>query len=433
VTSKLNSIVYLPIEFGSREFDAKALLATVLASRGYSVAIGTQRTLLHYIKFLPPGIILFKSFNNFHHLSMRMGRKYHNKVVVLEEELLTHIEKRAIGNYCTKDIFTLVDEIYANSEHEKAVLAEFSGGAVPIHVTGNARVDLLKPKYRDFFKRNIDAVRARFGDFVLINTNFGTVNSMWGMERVKEVHVECGFVNPDDPESLKAWNDQVEFEHLNRAAMLTVIEELSRRRPNQKIVVRPHPNEALQHWDGVFDTPNISVVREGSHLPWTLASQLLLHTSCTTGFEAHVAGKVAMSLITKPNWITQSFISNRLNPVFTDPLEMADAADSYLNGGAVPSGTLSVAEAERYIWNIGDNAAVERLADLLTRDLPRPTGTVPFPRVPPSPISDEQKNKFGLTFQDCAGVFTRLIPIVGGERKLRFDDVGNNIYYLSPV
>lgn len=433
MTNKLNSIIYLPIEFGSREFDAKALLATVLASRGYSVAIGIQRSLLHYLKFLPPGIILFKSFNNFHHVSMRMGRKYSYKVAVLEEELLAHIDRRAIRNFCTKDIFTLVDEVYANSKHEEAILADFSGGAVPLHVSGNARVDLLKPRYRDFFKSQIDAIQARFGNFVLINTNFGIVNSMWGLERVTQVHIDCGFVNPDDPASLKAWDDQVEFERLNKGAMMTVIKELSRRRSNQNIVVRPHPNEALERWDGVFDTPNVRVVREGSHLPLTLASQLLLHTSCTTGFEAHVAGKVAMSLVAKPSWIAQSLISNRLNPVFTDPLEMVDAADSYLNGAAAPSGKLSVADAESFVWNIGDNAGVERLADLLTRDLPRPTGMVPFPRVPPSPVSDEQINKFGLSFQDCADVFARIIPIVGGERKLRFDDVGNNVFYLSPA
>jgi surface carbohydrate biosynthesis protein len=434
VVSKLDPIVYLPIEFGSREFNSKALLATTLAVRGYSVAIGLQRNLLHYLKFLPPGAILFKSFNSFYHLSMRMGRKYGYRVAILEEELLAHLKKQAIGNFCKHEAFELAHEIYSNGEHEKQVLSELSAGIVPIHVTGNGRVDLLKPKYRAFFKREIETIRARFGDFILVNTNFGIANSMWGPDRVRAVFIETGFLRPEDPESVKSWDERVAWEDSNKTAILAAIEELCRRRPDQKIVVRPHPNEDLKCWVGLFDAaPNVSVVREGSHLPWTLAAQMLVHTSCTTGFEAHVAGKTAMSLVAKTSWVSESFISNLLNPVFSDAREMVDVIESVLDGGAPPRGRLGVSEAERYVWNIGANSGVERIADLLTRDLPSPTGVVSFPRLPPSPVSQEQKSKFGLSFEDCADVFARLIPIVGGERRLRFDDVGNNVFYLSPA
>ena len=46
----------------------------------------------------------------------------------------------------------------------------------PIHVTGNPRVDLMRPEIRDFFDREAEILRARYGDFVLVNTNFSGLN-----------------------------------------------------------------------------------------------------------------------------------------------------------------------------------------------------------------------------------------------------------------
>ena len=67
------SVVYLPIEFQAREFDSKVLLAATLAQRGYAVVLGQQWLLYENIAKLPPGAILFKSFNKFHQPAMGAG------------------------------------------------------------------------------------------------------------------------------------------------------------------------------------------------------------------------------------------------------------------------------------------------------------------------------------------------------------------------
>lgn len=260
-------IVYLPIEFRSREFDSKMLLACVLVQRGYSVLIGRQKAIYFNLAQLPPGAVLFKSFNSLWHGYMQEARQAGHHVGMQEEELLAHMERKAIRNYCASGIFDLSDAIYANGDLEKDVLSEFSGGKVPIEVVGNSRVDLLKPSFRGFFKGEIAAIRARFGDFVLVNTNFGIINSTFNdLKTVTDIHIRGGFIKPDDPSSVQAWDDQIEFERLNREAVLTAIRELSVRRPRLKIVLRPHPAESVARWDGVFaDFPNVSAVREGAH------------------------------------------------------------------------------------------------------------------------------------------------------------------------
>jgi len=429
-------IVYLPIEFGSREFDSKALLAAVLAQRGYAVVIGQQWILYNSMKMLPPGAVLFKSFNNIHHPAMHHAKKANHRVVVLEEELLAHIEKKAIGNFCTKDIFDLPHTILANGDFERDVLKELSGGKIEIEVAGNGRVDVVKPAFRSFFKRDIDAVVERFGDFILINTNFGIINTFWDtIEQVTDIHVRAGFVKLDDPDSVRAWEDQIEFERVNKAAILVAIKELCRRRPQQKIVLRPHPGESLERWNGVFDKyPNVTIVREGAHVPWTLGCRMLLHTSCTTGFEAQAAEKMAMSLVANHNWISDSFISNQLNPTFTDPIKMVDAAEAYLDTGRSPvQGRLSLAEATRYVWNIGENMGVERIADLLTRDLPPPQGQIAFPALPPYQRPEKLKSKFDLTMPGCKDVFLRILSTIETKRKLTLSELADSLFYLAPA
>jgi hypothetical protein len=308
------------------------------------------------------------------------------------------------------------------------------GGKGRIDVTGNLRVDMLKPEYRGFYDRDVAALRARFGDFILVNTNFGTIHSTWGPEKLKALQVDCGLIKADDPKTLRVFEDQEDFESAGKAGMLAAIKELCRRRPNQKIVVRPHPGEALRYWDGVFDEyPNVAVVREGSHVPWTLACKALMHTSCTTGFEAHVADTPTFSLVMLPSWITRSFISNLLNPVFDDPIKMVDAVEAYLNEGKRVAGKLNTADAERYVFNIGGKSGVDRLAEALTQDLPAPSGKMVLPAVTGLQKIPWAKDKFGISTEQAVDVFQRLLGVIGDKPGIELSVIADDVFYISPA
>jgi hypothetical protein len=241
-------------------------------------------------------------------------------------------------------------------------------------------------------------------------------------------------VNPDDPVSMAAWHEQIAFEHANKAAIIAAIQELAHRRPRQNIVLRPHPAEALERWNGIFDDcPNVFVVREGAHVPWTLGCRLLMHTSCTTGFEALAAGKMALSLVPRSNFISDSFISNHLNPVFANPIAMIDAAEIYLDTGEMPvKPKLGLAETEHYVWNIGEKNGVERIADLLTQDMPPPGGNIPLPPLQPCDRPEQLKNKFSLSQPDCADVFQRLLTATGNAQSINLTQLGDSLFAVTP-
>lgn len=427
-------IVYLPIEFRSREFDSKALLAAVLAERGYPVVLGQQWMVFANLGRLPPGVMLFKSFNRIHHQAMRDARRAGHRVLALEEELLAQTEERVIRMLCPAGLFESADLFLVHGEFEREIVTRLAGPGARVEIGGNGRIDILKPAGREFFREPIERIRAQYGDFVLVNTNFSTVNSAWrSVEKVTQLEIDAGFLNKEDPEAMRRWQGFVAYEAANRDAMHAAIRELARRRPRQTIIVRPHPGEDLAGWNGVFPgAENVKVVREGSHVPWTLACRALVHSSCTTGFEAHVAGKPALSLAPSRGWNSDSLLSNQVNPVFTDPRALVDALEGVLDGGAAPDPSPGQRPAEHYVWNYRDNDGTRRIAGLLVEGLP-PPAPVNLPALVPLDRPELLKNKFLVPLAECDDTLRRLARAHGLRAALEVRELGDSLFVVTPA
>jgi surface carbohydrate biosynthesis protein len=427
-------IVYLPVEIRSREFESKALLAALLAERGFPVVLGQLWMMYANFDRLPAGVILSKSFNKIHHPSLLQAKRAGHRIVALEEEMLAQVEDKAVAYLCAAGIFGIADLLLAHGQFEHDMLKRLGSGKVPVQVTGNGRVDLLKPGFRAYFQKQIDEIRRRYGDYVLVNTNFSTVNSIWkSVEGVTAIQIQGGFVDRNNPASMKLWDDFVASEKANQAGMLAAIRELARRRPAQKIVVRPHPAEDLACWDGVFaGLPNVAIVREGSHVPWTLACRVLLHTSCTTGFEAYVAGKAALSLVPKSGWLSDCLLSDRVNPVFSDPQEFVAAAEKILDGGDAPAAAPARVPAENYVWNCGANNGSRRIAELLTEGLPGPQ-PISIPPLQAVVREDALQVKFSLSAAECADTLRRVAEAVGIKETPAIQSLGDSLFLVTPA
>lgn len=427
-------IVYLPIEFRSREFDSKALLAAVLAQRGYAVVLGQQWMVNANLDRLPPGVVLYKSFNRIHHPAMQQAKRAGHRVIALEEELLAQTEERVVKMLCPQGIFESADLFLCHGQFELDILRRLSGGRARIEIAGNGRVDLLKPAARAFFQRQIDELRLRHGEFILVNTNFSAVNSVWqSVERVRQVEIDAGFLDPSDAAAMKRWDDFIAYEGATRDVMHGAIRELARRRPAQKIIVRPHPGEDLAGWTGVFaDAPNVQIVREGSHVPWTLACRLLLHSSCTTGFEAHIAGQTALSLVPRRGWNSDSLLSNRVNPVFADPAELVAAVERVLDGAAPPAARPATPAPEHFVWNYRENDGALRTAELVCEQLP-PPGPVSIPALANFSRNEVLKNKFAVSLEECTETFERIAAVMGGSlERLEVRALGDSLFVVTP-
>ena len=63
---------------------------------------------------------------------------------------------------------------------------------IPIHITGNPRVDLLRPDMQGYYKPEADNIRKTYGNFILLNTNFNHVNAFYPSQNLFQAVTETG-------------------------------------------------------------------------------------------------------------------------------------------------------------------------------------------------------------------------------------------------
>ena len=157
-----------------------------------------------------------------------------------------------------------------------------------IHTTGHPRFDLYKPQFRSYYDEETNKWKERFGDFVIINTNFTWANHFMGD---KFLFSENSYYDPSDPQKRLDFVRQWSHVGQVRSKMVALVMRLSVEMPHLNFVIRPHPSENMQSYRTIFgDAPNVFVEHEGSVGPWLLASRALIHDGCTTAVEAHFCG-----------------------------------------------------------------------------------------------------------------------------------------------
>ncbi len=281
--------IIMPVESQVRELDAKLLLTCLLAEKGFPVVIGSRAFIHFLVEKLPRGVYMAKSMRT---LSVRMFtilRQLGHEIVAWDEEGLVRWPDEEYYRWRLSPVtLRLANRLLTWGEDDARVLRAYPGyPGTPIHITGNPRIDLLRPELRDFYRERAERLRRRFGDFVLINTNFSKVNHFFThLSELKKPAEELAAGGIETFDAGKGLLKQRLFEHF-----LKMLPELCRVLPAHTVIVRPHPAENHAPWREVASRcPNLEVINEGSVTPWLMAARLLLANGCTTMIEAAVLG-----------------------------------------------------------------------------------------------------------------------------------------------
>jgi len=291
----------VPVEAQVRELDAKLLLACAAAERGFSVVLGSRAFVHFAVASLPRGVYLAKSMRKLSDKMFSILRALGHEIAAFDEEALVRFADpvyytRRLSAKAMADVSVLM----AWGEDDAAALRAYPGyTGVPIHVTGNPRMDLLRQELLPVFKPEADDLRRRFGDFVLVNTNFGAVNAFVPSLNVMLPGGPGGALRPganalgfSDAFAAGLYaHKRALFESFER-----LVPALCDAFPRHTIVVRPHPAEDHAPWQrAVAGRANGVVVHEHTVIPWLMAAQALLHNGCTTAVEAAVVGTPAVA------------------------------------------------------------------------------------------------------------------------------------------
>ncbi len=353
--------VILPSETQTREFDAKLLLAGMLAERGHPVYVGSRIDIHNRIHALPRGLYLAKDVRSSSRLVFRIMERLGFSIVAWDEEALifadpdTYHDRRVDPENLNR-----IRAFCAWGAHNQSLIESAPGYRdTPVFVTGNLRFDLLAARCRSFFEPEVAALRERFGEFVLLNTNFGRLNYFVARDAVRET--ADGRLTNMDAGTEEFWRFRIEvFE-----AFKAVIPVIARAFPERQLVVRPHPGEAHEVWrEAAQGLPNVTVVHEGSVQPWLIASAVAIHNGCTTGLESFLLDHPVVTYQPIRSEQFDDLLPNHVSvPAYSDD-ELLATLKSIFEGNP-PSQPDARALAERFIGPLDGTLAAERLDALI--------------------------------------------------------------------
>jgi surface carbohydrate biosynthesis protein len=331
----MNRLLYLPMEIASRELDSRLLLSVIALTYGFEVVIGQKWLIESNIRRMPPGIYLSKTMTRRDAGSLAKARACGYFTAAIDEELPGLVTKPEELRWIAPEAVAQAEAIFIGGEgNTQSFVSRFPEAKSKVAMALNPRWDLLRTTFRSLFDEDVARIRAARGDFILVNTNQGFTNSEKGStdEIIKE-QVRLGKIDPASTEHMDYVRSICEMENANKAAILEIIPGLRRAYPDRTVVIRPHPSERIATWSDAFkDDPKVQVVREGSAVPWILASSLLIHTNCTTGTEAIAMGKPAICVLPIDSAVTRRYLSNRVNPVARSVTEALAVANRILSG-----------------------------------------------------------------------------------------------------
>lgn len=282
---------YIPVETKTREFHAKILLACVAAENGLTAVIGQKSELRRQISHLPKGFFLYYGIAENFLRDIQNLKEAGLTVVAVDEEGLVYYSCDFYQRYRVScQVLHDITHFFAWGKNQaQCIASKCPEEKQKIVLAGNPRFDLLRPEFREFFRAESDAIKAKYGKFLLINTNFGACNHFNG----PEFYIQSLWQ--------KGWTCSAEDEayHLRRIEHVaatfdffrTMISEVSKAFPEYTIIVRPHPSESIKHWQQILcDCQNVHIMHEGNVVSWLLAADLLIYNGCTTGIEGAIAG-----------------------------------------------------------------------------------------------------------------------------------------------
>ncbi len=288
--------VLLPTETINRELDSHLLLGAHLVQRGAHVFIGHQDAIHTAARYLRGGVLVGKSFEpTFPNVDLSWYEHVRARDVLCvhlddegaifpgtEADWRTTLARRLDVNRIATD-----DIVCVWGRFQKSVY-EAQKGPQLVRVTGHPRFDLYSKRWRSYFEPAAARLRARHGDFLLLNTNLSTANHGLGIRYPFSPRARY---DPAKPESrhraLHFWA------HTSRilVSFVELIHRLSDAFPRLNIIVRPHPSENHDYYRIVTaGLRNVTVLHEGSVAPWIFASKAVIHDGCTTGVEAWLGG-----------------------------------------------------------------------------------------------------------------------------------------------
>jgi surface carbohydrate biosynthesis protein len=359
------------VETKARELQAKLFLSCVAAEKGFRVILGDSREIRRNLASLPRGIFLDKSVAPSRAVLFSRYRRWGNHITAwCEEGLVINNAEQYLRRKVCVDALLQTEAFFTWGRFQSELIADrHPQAASRLHICGNPRIDLLRPELRGILTAETDAVRARFGSFVLVNTNFSLCNHHKG---------EAGFIaglqkagKMETPRDESFWRRWIDHKRIIFGAFQEAVAELSRALPDTRIVVRPHPSEDHDAWRRATESlANVVVAYEGNVAAWIMAAEAVVHNSCTTGLEAYLLDRPVVAFMPATSEELDHHLPNGVSHRAPDVRDLVLFLKEVLSGeeaGPEDENDRKRELVQRYIGSLEGPFAADTIVDELAR------------------------------------------------------------------
>lgn len=370
-----NNWLYIPVELKVRELYGKILLAIEAAGNNMNVVIGPKSEINRIIRRMPAGfVIIFGLASNFAKQSKSLKDCGHRVVVIDEEGLVIFSGNQYLRYRVSNETLSYSDLIFCWGKYQAELIKKQAANySCKVTEVGNPRFDVIRKDYRNIFKDDVKRIQNKYGQFILINTNFGHYNHYCGTEySIKSLKQKGWFDNPKDQ---GYFIKRIKWQGDICSSLIKVLPSLAARFPNHSVIIRPHPSENHEFWTKqTSNIPNVKVVHEGNVIPWLMAADVLIHNNCTTAVEAFVLDKPVISY--RPVIIEdmETALPNKVSEQATSELELLEIVDKYLSNN-IYTGVEKVVLKE-YVESLEGKTASARMVEAILGQEPTSSSNI---------------------------------------------------------
>jgi hypothetical protein len=134
------------------------------------------------------------------------------------------------------------------------------------------------------FDQQVEQLRKKHGDYYLLVTSFGAISDST-FEKYQDL-IQSYVADRSDAHTF------AKFKYDEFKACIKLLEDISPQlKPDEKVVVRPHPSESREEWTRLLARfPNVVLHHEGDATPWLLASKGTIQFGSTVAIQAAFMG-----------------------------------------------------------------------------------------------------------------------------------------------
>ncbi len=322
----MKKILTINIETKSRELNSRMMIAYEALKRDYILIIGAQDEITKLIPYLPDSIFFEKSISKNKLKKLTKIKRFGHKIVNLDEEGMASQNNKHfyLKQRLSKNTLDLIEYFFTWGDNEKKLIEDnYQEYKYKVKTTGNPRIDAWKPDYIEFYKDEIYQINQKYKNYIFIASNFASLQHARGNEFIIKQGKDYQKIETKEDEEII--NLKQIFFNKVYIAFLDMIKYLSKSLPNETIVIRPHPGDNFQIWKENFkEYDNIHIEYKFSATPWIIASECMIHSSCTTGIEGFFTKRPVFSYLPYNDHEFINYIANSLSDICNTKHELLD-------------------------------------------------------------------------------------------------------------